>query len=331
MTSRPNPVLLAILAALTSCDDSYQDEGCMVVPEGTSECPAAKDVSLDDLFLPGQCGLDIVGVHGAGSLTTVTHQTGVTEPACCYTVDVVDPDPNSHCAVGRPYHEGGAARTTPLDVTPAPEVAFESAESSARAEAWARAGAGEHTSIAAFAKLALQLMAHGAPNDLLARVHTAALDEVRHADVCWTLARRYGARVQARPFPFHEAIDPRIELVALAASAAREGCVVETLGAHLARVASDAAPDPEVRSVLQRIAHEETEHAALSFRIVAWALRAGGPDVREAVLGALREPCPSLDTRELALRAEVPEALLAEALREGLSTVVRPALERLLS
>src|SRR5690606_37693683 len=50
----------------------------------------------------------------------------------------------------------------------------------------------EHASVAAFARAALELMAVGAPAELLAGCAEAGLDEVRHARLCFALAAAYG-------------------------------------------------------------------------------------------------------------------------------------------
>lgn len=321
---RKNPLLLVILSAITACsEDVTQGDGCLSVSEGVTTCPTPNQVKPGDLFLPGQCGLDIVGVHdNPPQLTEITGQDGVPFNACCYTVDIVDPDPDSECIVGRPYREGAEMRSAPLC---ARRVAAAAAQAE-RAGAWARAGAAEHASVAAFSRLSLQLMANGAPSELLRAVHQAALDEIRHAKACWKMARRLGGgEISAGQFPFGAAIDPNVDLATLAAEAAREGCLGETLGAAVARAAADAAGDPEVRQVLRGIASEEARHAALSYRIVAWALRVGGAKARQAVVEAFEGPCPRVDTRELALRAQVNEALLARAAAECEAEVIRPA------
>lgn len=320
---RRSPLLVGILTALTSCtDDTFEDEGCMLVAATVTSCPAARDVALDKLFLPMKCGLDIVGVKGTGERKDIAGQDGGPMPACCYTVDAVDPDPNAKCVVGRPYREGEVSRQAPIEAPGA----------SPRAEAWVRAGAGEHASVAAFSRLALQLMAHGAPTELLRAVHEAALDEVRHAEICWEIARRSGAgAIVPAPFPFGGPVDVACSLTTLSVSATREGCVAETLGAHAADLAAEMAPDPEVRAALRSIADDEARHAALSYRIVRWAMQRGGAEVRDAVRSAFGEPCPRVDTAELALRAGVDPELLDRATRQASDDVIRPASMALLA
>jgi hypothetical protein len=122
-----------------------------------------------------------------------------------------------------------------------------------------------------------------------------------------------------------------VTLTELAADAVREGCLGETLGAHLAAVAAELAPEPEIRAELAAIAREEAEHAVLSYRIVAWALAVGGPDVRAAANAAFAAPWPEADLAELALRANLDEALLRKAAAEGVAEVLEPARARLLA
>jgi hypothetical protein len=314
---RPSPLLLSILAALAAC---RQDTGCFEVDASVTTCPPASEVDVDDLFLPDACGIDIVGVHGEGTLTDVGVQVGVLR-GCCYEVSTIDPTPFSDCMIGRPYREGDGAVVAAIVGGPR----------DARAAAWARAALGEHASVAAFARLSLQLLAHGAPLDLLRAVHEAAADEVRHADLCLAMARRLGADVEIGPFPFGAPVDAAVALAVLAADAVREGCLAETLGAHVAAVAAALAPDPQVAATLRALADDEARHAALSYRIVAWALAVGGDDVRAAVRAAYARPAPRVDVDELALRAGVDAAVLARAADDGVDAVLRPAGRALLA
>ena len=56
------------------------------------------------------------------------------------------------------------------------------------ADQWRENGKTEHASVAAFARLTLDLMALGAPPALIADVQKDALDEIRHAELCFSLA-----------------------------------------------------------------------------------------------------------------------------------------------
>jgi hypothetical protein len=174
-------------------------------------------------------------------------------------------------------------------------------------------------------------MAHGAPTELIGDVHRAALDETRHAEACLALARRFGADASLAEFPFHEAIDVTLPLDALAVAAVCEGCIAETLGVVVAREAMNATDDAEVRAALARIVADESRHAALSYRIAAFALGRGGSAVRAALVARLRAPWPSIATRELALRAGVEPSLLVLAAKRGQADVIEPALNALLA
>jgi len=306
----------------------------MEVPATQTTCPIRAEVDKSHLNVAPtvKCGDEIVEVTGDGKRENVSQsplQDGTPReplPSCCYPVKIVHHD--ASCPTpGRPYFDAGQMLFAPLRSSsqtagaPLSQVAI----------AWARAGAAEHASVAAFSRLALELMTLGAPNELLRAVHQAALDEVGHADLCWAVAKRNGySEVCAAEFPLRE-VKLAHDLAALAAAAVREGCLAETLGAAVATSVAALAPDPEVSAVLGVIAREEATHAVLSFRIVAWALRVGGADVKAAVRAALQEPWPALDTEELALRAEVSSARVADAATRALVEVLTPAANRLLA
>lgn len=302
----------------------------MAIDEDVAECPSPGSVEPGDLSLQGKCGddLEIVEVTGRGTREVIGLGDGSEQLACCYPVEVLDHDPNMDCTVGRPYYEAGFSLVAPLLT----DGASSAGSGTARARAWAKAGAGEHASVAAFARLAIQLMKHGAPSALLADVHRAAIDELRHAELCWSMAERLGGpRARAGAFPFATSPSADVSLAELAVSAVREGCLGETLAAHVAGEAAMLAPDPAVRRALDSIARDEARHAVLSYRIAAWAIRTGGPAVRAAVRDSLRSPWPRLDVRELSLRAGVDISLLSAAAHSGVEDVLEPAVLQLLA
>lgn len=207
------------------------------------------------------------------------------------------------CAIGRPFAVDGSWRTAGLadrtdwrepDVK-AGVVDLTGLSSDARAALggwWQEAGAMEHASVASFARLTLELMAVGAPPDLLARSQQAGLDEVRHAERCFALASQYLGRNVG---PGRLAIGGSLRqpvLAEIAAAAAAEGCVWETCAALEARVAANTARDPALAHLLGQIADDEANHAELAWDLVRWALQAGRDKaersaVRAAVAAAL--------------------------------------------
>jgi hypothetical protein len=149
---------------------------------------------------------------------------------------------------------------------------------------WLDAARAEHASIASFSRFTLQLIAVGAPAELLERSHQAGLDEIRHARVAFTIASAY-AGTALGPGPLALGRDEvGYDLGALVRGTIEEGCVGETLAALEAEAARDHAACAELRDALDRIHDDEGAHARLAFQTVSWGL-ATDPTLR----GAARE------------------------------------------
>ncbi len=202
------------------------------------------------------------------------------------------------CVVGRPLLVDGRIVVAPTDRDPAwsgaPDAltddALSPSQRSALAEHWTRSMREEHASVAAFARLSLQLMSLGAPPELLRRVHQAAVDEVDHARRCAALASRFAGEPRS-PGALPAACAPIavVDHATLAVDTLREGCVGEAVFAGAAARARDRATDPAVREALTVIARDEAEHAALAWDVVAWCIEAGGDRVSEALRVAAGE------------------------------------------
>lgn len=238
-------------------------------------CPA-QGAALTDL-MESTCGV-----------TAVTSD-GIYDPAkgqCCYHVII------GGCT-GRPYLVDDESRTASLRAGSAagwtggiaPRIEdLEPALRAQIAEAWARDGLGEHASIPSFGRFAFELLAVGAPADLVTDAHRAAIDEVNHARLCLGLASAYaGAPIEPGPFPFGGLVAIDADLARMAARVAREGCIEETAAALQVAEQLLVAQDPAVRAALAVIAEDEARHAELAWRTVAWAIRTGGAPVRAAV------------------------------------------------
>lgn len=210
------------------------------------------------------------------------------------------------------------------------------------ARAWTEQALMEHASIAAFARFTLQLLSLAAPAELVARASEAMSDELRHAQDCFRLARRYApSDLGPGPLPIAGSIETT-DLCDLVLTTLREGCIEETAAAIEAAEALEHCTDAEARPVLARIAAEETRHAELAWRFVAWALEATVEPERTELRGRLRAAlAEELDApliasaiterdRELAqhglLAPVLRQALRARVLRE----VVAPCAEALL-
>jgi hypothetical protein len=148
----------------------------------------------------------------------------------------------------------------------------------------------EAASVDAFRVLARELRHHRAPSSLVRAAERAALDEVRHARMMGTLARRCGVT------PRTPRIGPRPirSLEAIAIENAAEGCVRETFGALLASHQARAATSPRVRETFSRIAQDETRHAALAWRVASWLDARLDRDARMRVRTARRNAAEQL-------------------------------------
>lgn len=331
---RAPPLLPSILAAIAAgCGDRMETTMCISLDPGAEECPPGEEVDVETMYIPGECGIDALAVRGDATDESMEADGGL---QCCYPVLAVDPTPFSDCVVGRPYAEGGETKVAPLAPGSAWGRKAEAAGplSPELADAWARQALFEHASVASFARLTLSLMAVGAPAELLAAAQEAAADEVRHALDAFALASRFaGRRLGPGRFPI-EVVEPDLTLPALAAAALREGAVGEAMGTLLAEESARIATDPEAKAAWERIAVEERRHAALSWQIVAWALRAGGRPARDAALLAMDDVIhfaamvPEDDPRWRVYGCLGPAATRA-VIERGQREVLQPALDQL--
>jgi hypothetical protein len=212
---------------------------------------------------------------------------------CCYWY-------GDGCMKGRPLLDRGAPVVAPVRdgggwarrqaagaaaIPPAPLR-------DALAQAWLDDALVEHASVAAFARATLELMAVGAPAALLADCQRAALDELRHTEGCLALHERYaGRRVSPGAIP---ALPARpADLARLAVDTFVEGCVAETTATLAATRALASCRDPEVARFLDRLVRDETRHAALAWRTVAWAVGEGGARVADALGAAAAAIAPA--------------------------------------
>lgn len=193
----------------------------------------------------------------------------------------------------------------------------------AEAERWLAEARAEHAAIASFARSILELMAVGAPLDLVEASQQALADQIRHARACLLLAEREaGASFGFGPLP---ALAPRpggLRRVAL--DTFDEGCVAESISAILATRAADACTCDETRAVLSRIAKDESAHAALAWRTLAWAL---ATDASHELRDELR--ARALELRHAAFAPSNDASEAAEVARSAWEKVIAPTLSDL--
>ena len=170
-------------------------------------------------------------------------------------------------------------------------VPVEAAEGTATGAYFADASHLEAASVEAFRLLREELASLGAPRSMLRRASRAEEDEVRHARMTASLARRFGA------VPGEWAAAPRTEdrpartLEEIALENATEGCVRETFGALTAMWQAEHARDRHVRAAMEAIAEDELRHAALAWSVASWSRArldvAANLRVREAMRGEI--------------------------------------------
>jgi hypothetical protein len=219
-------------------------------------------------------------------------------------------------SIGRPFFEGERMLLAPArpraDWLEAPSglaAVPDATTRSALASAWLRDAQLEHASVAAFARFSLQLLAFGAPPELVGAAHRAALDEVVHAQACFALASRYaGHAIGPGELPMPRSLAPS-SLTDAALASVREGCVAETIAAHLAYEQLQRASDETAQGALLRIATDETQHAALAFQFVRWAISIGGSDVYAAVEREFAAARKQLLAAEVAAQEDVELAV----------------------
>lgn len=302
------------------------DEICIVATDGM--CPASADVTLTP---DAECAL--VSVDGEATLDA-------TAESCCYpvTVECKEQEYEECGCYGRPFVLEGrpvqapAAERSDWARGPVPALAGLSASQRARlAQFWTDNGLAEHSSVAGFARFALDLCAHGAPPELVHRALVAAVEETAHARLCFALATAYAdAPVGPGALEMNGAAPVARTLVELAVHTAREGAIGETLSAYIAAEMLARATDPAVRHVLEQIVREEGRHAELAWATLKWAIAAGGEPVRAAVAAELATAgltVPDDLDADAVLEGHglVSAARLRRCVDEGVRTLVAPA------
>jgi hypothetical protein len=149
----------------------------------------------------------------------------------------------------------------------------------------------EGASVPAFRRLARELAVHGAPGTFVIAARRSAFDEVAHHAAMSAAAAHAGT---APGTTTAAALETR-SLAALARENAVEGCARETFGALLACWQAATARDPALRRLMTGIAADETAHAALGWRIHAWASERLGPGRRRALRDELHDAFAELE------------------------------------
>lgn len=308
---------------------------CFDAPEGGTSLPAAAP------YAECATGLLVAGEQTAFS-TDATSRTRAADDAgpwvakdhaCCYSMDmgflgrlyrpVRDERPRVAAAVATDEWgaEAGDSGTSELSPELREVLATRRAADAAL----------EHASVASFAQVSLQLLALGAPPDLLRGAHQAALDEIEHARLMYGLASAYRGSARgpgpldvSAPQGLDVVSDRSAALAAFAVATLEDACIAETAGAVIARRCAEAAQSAALRRTLARIADDEQRHAELAWQMLGWAVREGG----DAVAAAVRERLAQLDNTDSS--AEIPHADPSESALERHGLLSRAEEQRIL-
>ena len=105
-------------------------------------------------------------------------------------------------------------------------------------------------------------------------------DETVHAKLAFAFASAYaGHEIGPGPLDIEGALS-QSSFRDILVTTIREGCIGETIAAIEAAEALEHVQDAAVRHALERIAADETRHAELAWKFVAWALERGGEEAR---------------------------------------------------
>jgi hypothetical protein len=299
------------------CASSNDTNGCGISVRGEFVCQLTGDQCAGAADCPGDYDNCRPGLMGR------TCQSAGT----CGRPFLVAGEPRLASRVAR--DAGWTAKVTP-DIAP-----LDPASRAALAEHWSSSGLMEHASVAAFARFTLELLALGAPADLMRSAQQAMGDEIAHAELCFGLARAYaGHAVQPGPLPMGGALG-ELSFVTVVSNAIAEACIGETLAAVEASEACEHTGDPVVRAVLERIAVDEGRHAELGWKFLRWAIASAAPAVREQLrrltsqliateLQRTRNPVSSHTERDLLAYGVLTSGLRSEVRRAALDQLIAP-------
>ena len=199
---------------------------------------------------------------------------------------VTDPTEPPLRMIGRPFVVNGKYRSsaslmeqidesnakTEWNIDQVPRILANSSSNQAIAIEFLNQGEGEHASVASFARHTLQLMSMGAPTTMLIGSQKAALDEIKHAKMCYGIAKSFlGAKIQPSTLNIDGSVT-KISNSEIIQSVITEGCIGETVAAVRAQLSVHYAKEPNIKSILQEIASDETNHSQLAWNTVQWAI-----------------------------------------------------------
>jgi hypothetical protein len=181
----------------------------------------------------------------------------------------------------------GFHRPIPWEKTVAPTLAPELRAELARI--WTERIPTEYRSITGFGTFAFDLIAAGAPPDIVAVCHRVCIDELRHTELAVRMVEIYGGRRPSLPREISSLPAEReIGAVAQACrSAVLLSCLGETFACTELAMLRDRAEDPVVEGVLRVFLSDEIVHARIGWAYVSHAMKTADDATRASVASVI--------------------------------------------
>ncbi len=204
------------------------------------------------------------------------------------------------------------------------------------ADLWRDRTLSEHRSVSIFATYTLDLLAAGAPAEVLSLACRASLDEVRHAELFAQLTRCYSGVEETPPpgvAPMPE--DPGRSVFELAVLEALHLSIgAESYSAAMLHAMLQSAKDPVVRDVVAIVLSDEIHHARMGWAYVSSLLKGPRaqevkqllqaqlyPTLRALAHGLLGDPRPAAEQESIESRESLSGEQLTVAREHGYLTV----------
>jgi hypothetical protein len=187
------------------------------------------------------------------------------------------------------HHRLMRRRPVPIPWAETTAAQLTDAERARLAATWMRRSEAEYLAVSTFSVLAIDLTAAMAPADVLSLCLRAAIDEVRHAEMCLRMAEIYSG-VKHLPKPAMSSLpdDPsRPKLHQALANTMLVSCVSETYATTVLTATRDLTVDPVAQAVLTSIYSDEVMHARLGWSYMRYAIDHGGQGVIDAAAAML--------------------------------------------
>lgn len=181
----------------------------------------------------------------------------------------------------------GFHRAIPWDQTHAPSLDPEVRAELARI--WGERIPTEYRSITGFSTFSFDLIAAGAPVDLVAVCHRVCIDELRHTELAVRMVEVYGGRRPELPRDISNLpADSTLTAVAQACrSAILLSCLGETFACTELAMLRDRAVDPVVQGVLTVFLSDEIVHARIGWAYLAHAMKTADARTKHMVAEAI--------------------------------------------